>query len=129
MDKNNKIISFTQAQKRKKKQKYELKAEISVYIKKNEMSYITDWSSPNQNDTEDSIYIILERIFEDLTKDLSEIHIKKDENYEVNFTLMYYERGKDIKYICIPQEIEEVKLAEYLFTTICIYEWKKEGGQ
>jgi len=75
--------------------------------------------------TEEEIYLILKSIFYELGKKIHEITIKKDESYNVDFTLLYYEnvnKKDDIKYICMPQNISEEDLIKYLFINISIYE-------
>lgn len=125
MANDNKIISFDSIQKKRRKPEYKLKAEISVNLCKNGESYINNWYSKDEKITEEEIYLILKSIFYELGKKIHEITIKKDESYNVDFTLLYYEnvnKKDDIKYICMPQNISEEDLIKYLFINISIYE-------
>ena len=91
MANDNKIISFDSIQKKRRKPEYKLKAEISVNLCKNGESYINNWYSKDEKITEEEIYLILKSIFYELGKKIHEITIKKDESYNVDFTLLYYE--------------------------------------
>lgn len=128
MAEENKIICFANALKRKKAE-YKLKAEISIYIRRNDETYTIDWYSPN-NILEEDIYSILKSILEDLSTEIEEIRIAKTDNYETTVTFFYYEKNdgsSDFKYIYNPRNIKKEKLAEYLYTSISIYELKKAG--
>lgn len=129
MAETNKIISFADALKRKKAE-YKLKAEISLYMSRNNETYTINWSSPN-NILEEDIYSILKSILEDLSTKVEEIHINKIDTYEVTITFFYYKKddgSNDFRYIYTPRNIKEEKLTEYLYTSIQIYELKKAGG-
>lgn len=124
---DNKIISFDSGKKKIKSRRQELKAQISVYISRNNERYDIDWSSPDEISCKD-IYEILKKIFNDIIKEVSTIEYKKEDIYKVEFTLLYYEKGtKDIKYICNPPTITKEKLAEYLWASLNIYELKEKG--
>ena len=56
--------------------RYELKAQISVYISRNNDRYDIDWSSPD-NISYQRIYEILSKIFEDITKKYLQLNIKR----------------------------------------------------
>lgn len=71
--------------------RYELKAQISVYISRNNDRYDIDWSSPD-NISYQRIYEILSKIFEDITKEVSTIEYKKEDIYSIEFSLLYYEK-------------------------------------
>ena len=73
----------------------------------------------------DEIMKVLRKIFMDLTNKVDKIQISKNDNYEICFTLFCYEKNNKYKYICLPKNINQEKLAEYLFTFISIYEYKK----
>lgn len=106
--------------------RYELKAQISVYISRNNDRYDIDWSSPD-NISYQRIYEILSKIFEDITKEVSTIEYKKEDVYSIEFSLLYYERSDNtIKYIC-SKNIPKEKLAEYLWVLLNIYKLKEEG--
>lgn len=130
MRKDNKIINFKQIRKKQKRREYSLTAEVSIELSRSSESYTINWYSRDKKITEEDIYNILKSIFEDLITKVNQIHIKKVDNYNVNFTLLYYENcteKNDIKYICIPKITNE-KLAEYLFICINIYQLKKSGA-
>lgn len=131
MKKDNKIISFTDIQKKKrKKPKYELREEISVYLARSGESYKFNWSSPNPKISYERIYEILSSIFMDLTKKVKKIGISKMDRYEVCFTILYFENTynkKEFKYICQSQNISNEKLAQYLFISLSMYELEETG--
>jgi len=88
------------------------------------------WSSPVSTLSAEDMYLMLKSIFIDLTNKLEEITIKKKDSYEKTFTLYYYEnpnKKNDIRYLCIPQNITNEKLAEYLFIMTNIYELREAG--
>jgi len=131
MAENNKIISFAdRARKKRNKVQYELKSEISVYISRNSESYSIHWYSPDSEISEEEIYITLKYIFYDLIQRVDKINYKKYDYYEINFTFLYYEKSDnsgEFKYICLPQNITEEKLVEYLYIALGVYEFKKDG--
>lgn len=89
--------------------RYELKAQISVYISRNNDRYDIDWSSPD-NISYQRIYEILSKIFEDITKEVSIIEYKKEDVYSIEFSLLYYEKDDNtIKYICSTPNISKEK--------------------
>ena len=109
--------------------RYELKAQISVYISRNNDRYDIDWSSPD-NISYQRIYEILSKIFEDITKEVSTIEYKKEDVYSIEFSLLYYEKDDNtIKYICSTPNISKEKLAEYLWVSLNVYRLKEEGGR
>ena len=116
----NKIIPFNKNfHKRASSNRYELKAQISVYISRNNDRYDIDWSSPDKNMSYKDIYDILENVFNDIKKEVTSIEYKKQDIYKVEFTLLYYENGTtNIKYICNPSNISKEKLAEYLWVSL-----------
>lgn len=126
----NKIIPFNKTfHKRASSNRYELKAQISVYISRNNDRYDIDWSSPDKNMSYKDIYDILENVFNDIKKEVTSIEYKKQDIYKVEFTLLYYENGTtNIKYICNPSNISKEKLAEYLWVSLNIYKLKEEGA-
>lgn len=126
---NNKIIPFNKNfHKSAGSNRYELKAQISVYISRNNDRYDIDWSSPDSDISYKDIYCILKNIFKDIKKKVLTIEYKKQDIYEVEFTLLYYENGTyNIKYICNPPDITKEKLAEYLWVSLNIYELKEKG--
>lgn len=88
----NKIIPFNKNfHKSASSNRYELKAQISVYISRNNDRYDIDWSSPD-NISYQRIYEILSKIFEDITKEVSTIEYKKEDIYSIEFSLLYYEK-------------------------------------
>ena len=125
----NKIIPFNKNfHKSASSNRYELKAQISVYISRNNDRYDIDWSSPDSDISYKDIYCILKNIFKDIKKKVLTIEYKKQDIYEVEFTLLYYENGTyNIKYICNPPDITKEKLAEYLWVSLNIYELKEKG--
>lgn len=124
MDKDNKIIAFE----KREKAKFKLKAEISIQIIRQDENYILNWYSPDKTLSEEQIYSIQKKILSDLIRKVHFIEYKKKEHYEVDITLLYYEKSKRFKYICIPQDIKEEKLAEYLMVSTKMYELKKSGA-
>ena len=105
----------------------ELKAQILVYISRNNDRYDIDWSSPD-NISYQRIYEILSKIFEDITKEVSTIEYKKEDVYSIEFSLLYYEKDDNtIKYICSTPNISKEKLAEYLWVSLNVYRLKEEG--
>ena len=126
----NKIIPFNKNfHKSASSNRYELKAQISVYISRNNDRYDIDWSSPDSDISYKDIYCILKNIFKDIKKKVLTIEYKKQDIYEVEFTLLYYENGTyNIKYICNPPDITKEKLAEYLWVSLNIYELKEKGA-
>lgn len=107
--------------------RYELKAQISVYISRNNDRYDIDRSSPD-NISYQRIYEILSKIFEDITKEVSTIEYKKEDVYSIEFSLLYYEKDDNaIKYICSTPNISKEKLAEYLWVSLNVYRLKEEG--
>ena len=103
------------------------KAQISVYISRNNDRYDIDWSSPD-NISYQRIYEILSKIFEDITKEVSTIEYKKEDVYSIEFSLLYYEKDDNtIKYICSTPNISKEKLAEYLWVSLNVYRLKEEG--
>lgn len=126
----NKIIPFNKTfPKRASSNRYELKAQISVYISRNNDRYDIDWSSPDKNMSYKDIYDILENVFNDIKKEVTSIEYKKQDIYKVEFTLLYYENGTtNIKYICNPSNIAKEKLSEYLWVSLNIYKLKEEGA-
>lgn len=127
---SNKIIPFNKNfHKSAGSNRYELKAQISVYISRNNDRYDIDWSSPDSDISYKDIYCILKNIFKDIKKKVLTIEYKKQDIYEVEFTLLYYENGTyNIKYICNPPDITKEKLAEYLWVSLNIYELKEKGA-
>lgn len=125
MDKDNKVISFG----KREKAKFRLKAKISIHIIRRDEKYILNWYSPDKTLSEEQIYLIQKKILSDLIRKVSIIEYKEKEDYEVDITLLYYEKSKrHFKYICIPQDITEKKLAEYLMVSTNMYELKKSGA-
>lgn len=123
MNKENKIISF---EKRKKDNVFKLKAEISIYIKRQGESFTIDWHSADENISQEEIYIIQKKALASLVKEVPQIEVKKIEDFEITFTLLYYEKDKrNFKVITLPQYLKKEKLAEYLFISTSIYEYKK----
>lgn len=87
----NKIIPFNKNfHKSASSNRYELKAQISVYISRNNDRYDIDWSSPDKNMSYKDIYDILENVFNDIKKEVTSIEYKKQDIYKVEFTLLYY---------------------------------------
>lgn len=89
-----------------------------------------NWSASDSTLSVDNIYLILKSILIDLSNKVTEIPIKKEDTYEKTFTLYYYENANkknDIKYLCIPQNITNEKLAEYLFIMTNMYEFREAG--
>ena len=127
---SNKIIPFNKNfHKSASSNRYELKAQISVYISRNNDRYDIDWSSPDKNMSYKDIYDILENVFNDIKKEVTSIEYKKQDIYKVEFTLLYYENGTtNIKYICNPSNIAKEKLAEYLWVSLNVYKLKEEGA-
>ena len=127
MANSNKIIPFRQVTLRKKSE-FRLKTELSIYICRNKDSYNCDCASSNEEDTLEYIVVILKKILKDLSKKVPQIPFKKYDYYEVTFSLLYLEsisNDHNWKYICLPRNMELEKLAEYLYTFISIYEYKK----
>lgn len=127
---SNKVIPFNKNfHKNAGSNRYELKAQISVYISRNNDRYDIDWSSPDPDISYKDIYCILKNIFNEITKEILTIEYKKQDIYKVEFTLLYYEKGTyNIKYICNPPNITKEKLAEYLWVSLNIYELKEKGA-
>lgn len=124
MNKDNKIISFE----KRKRSKFRLKTQISIHILRKDEAYTLDWYSPDENLSKEDIYLIQKNVLLDLSKDVKKIEFKINESYEIEFTLLYYEKGeRDFNYICIPQDMKKEKLAEYLFVSTNLYESKKSG--
>lgn len=124
MNKDNKIISF---EKRKKDNVFKLKAEISIYIKRQGESFIIDWHSADESISQEEIYIIQKKALASLVKEVPQIKVKKIDDFEITFTLLYYEKDKrNFKIIILPQYLKKEKLAEYLFISTSIYEYKKD---
>lgn len=126
MENNNKIIPFKQ--KIRSKSKFRLKTEISIYICRNDQTCTCDCHSSDTNTTVEEIMEILNKILKKISKQVSKIEIKKKDSYKLTFTLLYYEdiyNSHNFKYICLPNDIKLEKLAEYLYTFISIYEYKK----
>ena len=122
MDKDNKIISF----KNRKKAKFKLKVKISIHIIREGERYTISWYSSDETFSEKEIYLIQLKIFETLIKEIDCIKYKENDYYETEITLLYYEKAnRHFKYICIPQNIEKEKLAEYLLVSTRDYELKK----
>lgn len=125
MDKDNKIISFE----KREKAEFKLKAKISIHIIRRDEKYIINWYSPDKTLSEEQIYLIQTKILSDLINKVNFVEYKVKDYYEVDITLLYYEKSKrHFKYICIPQDIKKEKLAEYLMVSINIYELKKSGA-
>lgn len=127
MTNSDKIIPFKQITHREKSE-FRLKTEISIYICRNVDKYIIDCASSNKDDTVEDIINILKKILSRIAiNEIYEIEIKEVDYYELSFTLLYYESNNkhNWKYICLPQNIQLEKLAEYLYTFISIYEYKK----
>lgn len=123
---NNNIISFDKSKNKIKARQFKLKAQISVYIARNKDSYSIDWSSPD-NISFERIYENLKKIFNQLIKEIPTIEYKKEDIYEVEFTLLYFEKDENtIKYICNPSNLSKEKLVEYLWILLNIYELKKK---
>lgn len=128
MNKDNIIISLD-SYKRQKNTKYELKAEISIYIRRFDGKYTLNLYTRDKTLSEDDIYLILKEILSDLAQEVHQIEYNPKECYEITFTLLYYEKNKeDFAYICLPQNITKEKLAEYLLISTSIYELKKSGA-
>ena len=125
---DNKVISFKDKKQKFKEKRYELKAQISVYISRCNDTYYIGCSSLDDISMQD-IYKILNRIFREITKEVQLIKYKKEDTYEVSFTLLYFEKGasQHVKYICNPPSITKEKLAEYLWLFLNIYELKEKG--
>lgn len=122
MNKENKIISF---EKRKKDKDFKLKAEISIYIKRQGEIFTIDWHSADESISEEEIYKIQKKALASLVKEVPQIEVKKIDNFEIVFTLLYYEKNKrNFKIITLPQNLKKEKLAEYLFISTSIYEYK-----
>lgn len=127
MNKENKIISF---EKRKKDNISRLKAEISIYIKRQGESFIIDWHSADKNISQEEIYNIQKKALASLVDEVPQIEVKKIDNFEITFTLLYYEKGKrNFKFIMLPQYLKKEKLAEYLFISTSVYEYNKSSTQ
>lgn len=124
MTSSDKIVPFRQMKDRKKSE-FRLETEVSIYICRNEKKYTFDCSSPDSNITIEEIMNILEEVLMDLSKKVGKIKISANDCYEVCFTLLCYKKNNNYKYICLPQNISSEKLAEYLFTFISIYKYKK----
>ena len=126
MTNSDKIIPFKQATFRKKSE-FRLKTEISIYICRNGERYTNDCTSSNKDDTVEDIINILKKILCRIANEIPEIEIERIDFYEISFTLLYYENNNkhNWKYICLPKNIKLEKLAEYLYTFISIYEYKK----
>lgn len=75
---SNKIIPFNKNfHKSAGSNRYELKAQISVYISRNNDRYDIDWSSPDSDISYKDIYCILKNIFKDIKKKVLTIEYKK----------------------------------------------------
>lgn len=122
MNKDNKIISFEKW----RRAKFELRAQISIHILRQDKTYTIEWHSPDEKLSKEDIYLIQQNVLFDLSKEVKEIEYKERESYEIKFTLLYYEKSKrDFNYICIPQDIKKEKLTEYLFVSTKVYELKR----
>ena len=126
MTNSDKIIPIKQATFRKKSE-FRLKTEISIYICRNGERYTNDCTSSNKDDTVEDIINILKKILFRIANEIPEIEIERIDFYEISFTLLYYENNNkhNWKYICLTKNIKLEKLAEYLYTFISIYEYKK----
>lgn len=130
MTKNTKVVSFEKFQKKREKADYKLKAIISMHIERNIEAYIMEWNSQDKSLSKEKMYLIAKSILFDLSYKVHEIPIEKKATYEKTFTLYYYENANkknDIKYLCIPQNITNEKLAEYLFIMTNMYEFREAG--
>ena len=129
MAEDNKVISFGLLKSKRKKNEYFLKTKISIYMCKNSQNCKIEISLPLGDKISTSeIFIILKLIYKDLKQKVSEKQVDPKENFEVNFTLLYYENTRDpmdFKYMCIQQDISKEKLAEYLFIINALYKNKK----
>lgn len=126
MKKDNIIISFDSYKRKRKKTKYELKAEISIYLHRFNGRCALNWYTNDKKLSEDNIYYIQKSILSDLVKKVPQIEYNSKECYEINFTLLYYEKSKnEFKYICTSPNITNEKLVEYLLISTSIYEFKK----
>lgn len=128
--KDNKIISYSKYPKERRKAQYYLKYELSVYFCKKDKHYITDCAATDKiSDYE--IYMILKAIFSKIENKLPSTISKRKENYEITFSLLYYENEKDendFRYICTTPNITKEQLAEYLLFVITMYESKNPGS-
>lgn len=129
MVENNKIIAFNPNQKKRPKSNFELKAEISVYLKRTGEKFICHWSSTNGDDiSEEYIYEIQKNIVDELGGKLQQLTYNALDSYEVCFTIFFYENsGGYFRYIYTPKEIPEDKFLECLYFSTSIYELKKYG--
>lgn len=125
MNKDNKIISFE----KRKKAEYKLKAKISIHILRKDEKYFINWYSPDEKLSEEDMYLIQKFVLSDLAKEISEVKLKARDYYEVEFEILYYENSrKSFTYICLPQNMEKEKIAEYLLISTNVYELKKSGA-
>lgn len=127
MASSDKIVPFKQVRHREISE-FRLKAEISIYICKNEEKYTCDCFSPDDNITIEEIMCILKKILIKISKKVSKIKVEANSCYKISFAILYYENihnSNKYKYICLPKNIQLEKLAEYLYTFISIYEYKK----
>lgn len=132
MEKDNNVISFENLKEKRKKNKYDVKAEISIWLLKNGCNFTLDWRASgdgiSKTDSNKSTYEILEKILDKLSSELSTIEYISEEFYEIYFTLMYLEDNKgNFKYIYIPEKVKDKsnkKLAEFLLIVTSIFEVK-----
>lgn len=122
--KENKIIPFSVPNKQRKKNKYNLCATIEVDILRNKEKYSCHCYSRDTYLTEEYVYIILNKVLLKLIPKVKKIIIKKNDYYDVQFTILYFENPNnehDYKFICTSPYISDSKLAEYIFTCIQVY--------
>lgn len=119
MDEDNKIITFDA---NRKKHKYKLKVEFSIYICRTNDKYTVEWDSPDSDISHKELYSIQEQILKQLAPEIPQIQYKAQDSYEISFTLLYFEQSKNhFHYVCLPQNIKKEKLAEYLVISTSMY--------
>lgn len=121
--KNNKIMPFN---KNRRESHYYLKYELSIYLCIKTAHYIADWSTKD-NISNHEIYMVLKSIFSKIENKLPSTMSKRKRNYEITFSLLYYENEKDVndfRYICTTPNITNEQLSEYLLFVITMYESK-----
>lgn len=124
MQKDDKIISF----RKRSKRSFELKATISIHVKRHNEEHAVSWESPNKELSQEQLYVIQTKILSNLINTVDFIRYKKVDTYDVEFTLLYFEKSRrKFKYICIPQNIKKENLVEYLMVSINMYELKKNS--
>lgn len=126
--KENKIISYSKYPKERRKAQYYLKTQLSIYLCRKNGVYTAQWFSQADEKISDyEIYIILKSIFSKIENKLPSTMSKRKENYEITFSLLYYENEKDendFRYICTTPNVTTKQLAEYLLLILTMYEMK-----